>query len=377
MRANEGAGDLEEALATIEAELDDVFEAAERPGGDDGAGLILEKLLDLIYENFSEQIPYDRIGLAIVEDDGGVVRSRWARSEAETLTLGSGRVAPLDDAVVREILSLGEPLIVNDLQAYLEEHDSEPARFIVEEGMRSSLACPLAAGDKPIGLMVFSSAQANAYDEEHKRSFGEVAAQVAAILERSRLYERLGELNWQLRVARDALAYQSAHDGLTRLLNRAAILDVAAQEMDRARRQDKPITIVMCDIDHFKRVNDEHGHLVGDAVLQEVANRLATALRSYETVGRYGGEEFLITLYDCGPDGAQHALERLRTAVGNEGIDTEAGVVQVSISLGAAVGSGDDTDVDAFVRIADEALYDAKEAGRDRHSVRLVETPEP
>jgi len=373
----EGAAKLERALVDVEAALDGIFEAAEHQAAasNEGAGgLILEQLLDLIYERFSPQIPYDRIALAIVEEDGGVVRSRWARSEADSLTMGTGHAAPVDDAAVQKILGAGEPMIVNDLEAYLSEHaDSEPTRFIVSEGMRSSLTCPLAAGGKPVGLMVFSSKEPDAYTPGHRAMLERITEHVATILERSRLYERLGELNWQLRVAKDALEYQAKHDGLTRLYNRSAILDVAEQEMERAGRQGRPITIVMCDIDHFKQVNDVHGHLVGDRVLQIVAERIKTALRSYETVGRYGGEEFLITLYDCGADGAPHAMERLRTAVGSEGIETAAGMVSVSISLGAASGNGDVADLDTFIRLADEAMYEAKEAGRDRHVVRVVE----
>ena len=135
------------------------------------------------------------------------------------------------------------------------------------------------------------------------------------------------------------------------------------------------MTIVMCDIDHFKLVNDAHGHMVGDVVLQQVADRLSAALRSYEKVGRYGGEEFLISLYDCGPDDAPHALERLRAAIASEGIETDAGSIQVTISLGAAVGNGN-AGVEAFIKAADEAMYEAKEAGRNRHAVRLLEAAE-
>jgi diguanylate cyclase (GGDEF)-like protein len=288
--------------------------------------------------------------------------------------MGTGHAAPVDDTVVQEILGTGVPMIVNDLEAYLEENsDSEPTRLIVSEGMRSSLTCPLAAAGKPVGLMVFSSKEPNTYDEDHRAMLEHIAEHVATILERSRLYERLGELNWQLRIAKDALEYQATHDGLTRLYNRSAILDTAEQEMERAGRRGRPITIVMCDIDHFKAINDAHGHLVGDRVLQAVADRLKEALRSYETVGRYGGEEFLITLYDCDAEGAPHAMERLRTAVGGEGIETTKGVVNVSISLGAAAGNGNEADLDTFIRLADEAMYEAKEAGRDRYAVRVVE----
>lgn len=371
-----GTTELEAALVTVEMKLDATFEAAEHGAGtsEEGAGLILEQVLDLIYDTFDPVIPYDRIGLAIVEDDGEVMRSRWARSEADSLTMGSGHVAPLDDSVVQDILHGGEAMIVNDLEDYLKEHaHSEPTRILTEEGMRSSLTCPLMAAGKPVGLMVFSSTEVNKYTGEHRKLFGHIAAHVTAILERSRLYERLIELNWQLRVARDALEHQATHDGLTRLLNRGAILKVAEQELDRARRQSRPITIVMSDIDHFKEVNDAHGHMIGDAVLQTVADRLAAALRSYETVGRYGGEEFLIALYDCGADEAPFALERMREAVGDKSIETDAGTIELTMSLGAAVGEGKDTDLDELIRAADAALYEAKEAGRNRHVVRVVE----
>lgn len=371
-----GVSELEAALVTVELKLDATFEAAEHEAGtrEEGAGLILERVLDLIYDTFSPVIPYDRIGLAIVEDDGEVMRSRWARSEADSLTIGSGHVAPLDDSVVQDILRGGEAMIVNDLEDYLQEHaHSEPTRVLTEQGMRSSLTCPLMTAGKPVGLMVFSSTEIDAYTEEHRTLFEHIASHVAAILERSRLYERLVELNWQLRVARDALEHQATHDGLTRLLNRGAIFEVAEQELDRARRQGRPITIVMSDIDHFKQINDTHGHMVGDAVLQTVADRLAAALRSYETVGRYGGEEFLITLYDCGADDAPFALERMREAVGGKSIETDAGPIELTISLGAAVGIGEDVNLDELIRAADEALYEAKEAGRNRHVVRVVE----
>ncbi len=374
-----GITELEAALVTVEMKLDAAFATAghEASSSREGEGLILEQGLDLIYDTFGSVIPYDRIGLAIVEDDGEVLRSRWARSEANSLTMGSGHAAPLDDSEIQNILRGGEPLIVNDLEGYLRTHDSQLTRTLTEEGMRSSLTCPLIAAGKPVGLMVFSSTEVDAYTEEHRKLFGHIASHVTTILERSRLYERLIELNWQLRVARDALEFQATHDGLTRLWNRSAIFDVAAQELDRAQRQGRPITIVMCDIDHFKKVNDEHGHMIGDAVLQTVSDRLAGALRSYETVGRYGGEEFLITLYDCDAEGAPFALERMREAVGGEGIETNAGTIELTISLGAAVGEGDDMDLDELVHAADEALYEAKEAGRNRHVVRVVGSKAP
>ncbi len=143
--------------------------------------------------------------------------------------------------------------------------------------------------------------------------------------------------------------------------------------MGRARRQEKAITVVMCDIDNFKDINDAHGHATGDVVLQLVASRLSEAMRSYETVGRYGGGEFLITLYDCDADDAPHVMERLRTAVGGEKIETDKGEMSVTISLGGAVSAAADADLDECIRVADEALRAAKGAGRNCHEVRVAD----
>jgi diguanylate cyclase (GGDEF)-like protein len=367
---------LEQALITLELKLDETFEAAEHRANseDEGSGLIVEQVLDLVYTTLNAVIPYDRVGMAIVEDDGELMLSRWARSEATSLTMGSGHASPLTDDAVRAILAAREPLVVNDLEAYLEEHpDSAPTRGVFDEGMRSCLAFPLTRAGAPIGVMVFSSKKAAAYTDEHTAVFGRIADHLGTVLERSRLYERLVDLNWQLRVARDALQYQATHDALTGLWNRAAIIDKAGREIDRARRQQKPIAIVMCDIDDFKAINEEHGHRVGDAVLQGIAERLEDALRSYEDLGRYGGEEFFIALYDCGADDAPRAMERLREAIGREAVSTDYGDIAVTISLGGAVSSAATADIDALIRAAEAALGAAKEAGRNCHRVRLVQ----
>lgn len=367
---------LEDALVEVEQRLDETFEAAERQTqneADSGAGLVLEQVLDLIYATFDSFLPYHRLGLTIIDEDGGVLRSSWARDKGEGSTRRAAQLAPLDEDSARILLESGESRIVNDLDAYFESQTgSEPARLIIGEGMRASLFCPLRSADKTIGLLVFASREHDVYTDEHRDLFDQVAQRVAAIVERSCLYERLIDLNWQLRVAHDALAYQASHDGLTRLWNRSAILAGAERELDRARRQGKPITIVIADIDGFKSINETHGNAVGDEVLQVVADRLASALRSYETVGRYGDEEFLVTLYDCGAEGAPRAMERMRQAVGGTETSTSSAELPVTISLGAASCAGADEELDDLIRTADEALDEAGKSGGNTHVVKLT-----
>ena len=162
----------------------------------------------------------------------------------------------------------------------------------------------------------------------------------------------------------EAYRFQATHDALTGLWNRGAILDILRRELLRAQREGSLVGVILADLDHFKGVNDTYGHLVGDAVLQESAQRISAAVRSYDAVGRYGGEEFLIVLSNCDEDAMEQA-ERIRQLTSAEPIATSQGPISVTLSLGAASTDGLQ-EVDEILRAADEALYRAKRAGRNR-----------
>jgi diguanylate cyclase (GGDEF)-like protein len=184
---------------------------------------------------------------------------------------------------------------------------------------------------------------------------------------RLRTGQRILELQEQLLAAQDALRHEASHDHLTGLWNRAVILDRLGQELARCRREAKAVGVLMVDVDHFKRVNDAHGHPAGDAVLREVSRRLAAAVRPYDTVGRYGGEEFLLVLAECDAARTAQLGERLRLAVADTTVPLPDGPVEVTISVGgAATGEPAVADGAGLVRAADAALYRAKAAGRNR-----------
>jgi len=164
-----------------------------------------------------------------------------------------------------------------------------------------------------------------------------------------------------------ALREQATHDALTGTQNRGAILEGLDRELARARRERSTVGIVIADLDHFKRVNDTHGHQVGDAVLREVAQRMGSVLRGHDLLGRYGGEEFLILLPGCGLKESWEVAERVRRGVAERPITTPAGSINLTLSLGtAATISGDFRESDALIQVADEALYRAKRGGRNR-----------
>jgi len=183
---------------------------------------------------------------------------------------------------------------------------------------------------------------------------------------RLRTGHRILELEDHLVEARESMRFQATHDLLTSLWNRGVIVELMSHEIMRSRRERSCTAMMMCDIDHFKSVNDQYGHAVGDEVLREVARRLHNSVRSYDMVGRYGGEEFLVALNKCDPGSAVSRAENLRMKIGGRPIQTANVPVTVTISIGLAL-STDFTEcsVEELMHQADMALYAAKAAGRN------------
>jgi len=332
-------------------------------------GLTLDEVCGSVYESLRSLIPYDRIGVSFLEDGGRVVRAHWARAEDGPIRLDRGYSARLQGSSLERIVATGEARILDDLEAYLAEHPtSESTRLLVEEGIRSSLTCPLTAMGMRVGFIFFSSRRKHAYRDEHRATFHHVAVQLSLAIEKSRLYESLLAANRELEHARSELEYRAAHDPLTAIWNRGAIVDLLSREVARSRRESRPLSVLLIDVDHFKVVNDAHGHAVGDVVLREVADRLEAGLRSAEVVGRYGGDEFMIVLYPCGARDAGIVAERLRRQVASRPVRTQAGPIAATISLGVAVADGQ-LARNQIVEAADEALYRAKQSGRNRFAL--------
>ncbi len=184
---------------------------------------------------------------------------------------------------------------------------------------------------------------------------------------------RILDLQEELLKAREALREQATHDGLTGLLNRATILEKLDDELARGARAGTPVSVLMADLDRFKSINDSLGHLAGDAVLREAARRLKSAARRYDSVGRYGGEEFLIVLPGCNAADAAAQAERMREAIGSTPFPALSRTVAVTASLGIACSSL--SDPEALIRDADSALYEAKARGRNRVVGRSAAPP--
>jgi two-component system, cell cycle response regulator len=196
---------------------------------------------------------------------------------------------------------------------------------------------------------------------------------------RARLHvgQRILQLQDGLMVASAELLFRATHDSLTGIANRDVILDTLRRESSRQLRDGGYFGIVLLDVDHFKSVNDTYGHLCGDVVLQEVVHRVNSTVRAYDTVGRYGGEEFLIVAPSSGVEGVLRLSERIRLAIEAKPISTDAGGISVTVSLGLAVSSETaPLDSKMMLTTADEALYRAKAEGRNRSEMGSLESPD-
>ena len=185
---------------------------------------------------------------------------------------------------------------------------------------------------------------------------------------RLRAGKRILALEEKLLSVQEQLRSEAMHDHLTGLLNHAAILDLLDREVDRARRNRCVLSIAMADLDHFKQVNDMYGHLSGDIVLSEAANKISQPVRRYDAVGRYGGEEFLIVMPDCRQGPAKDICRRILYGIRNKPFALTHAIVPLTVSIGVATldFKVSDAGAESLLLAADLALYRAKSNGRNR-----------
>jgi diguanylate cyclase (GGDEF)-like protein len=231
-------------------------------------------------------------------------------------------------------------------------------------GLRSPeswLAIPLHVRDESVGLVLVGSAHPAGYTETEIDIADALTGQGMVAYDNARLFAQVKQL--------------ATTDELTGIFNRRQFFLLAHRELAVARRRDLRLAAVMVDIDHFKKVNDTHGHHTGDQVIRTVARRLTDAIRGTDILGRYGGEEFALILPDVG-DSALAIAERLRAAIATSPVDTDAGPLPITISVGVAHLTEADGDAEILLANADKALYTAKKGGRNRVILHHLETAE-
>ena len=355
---------LAEALDRRERELGNLIAAIQTIE----QGLTLDEVLGRIFDGFRHIIPYDRIGCALLSEDGRHVSAIWARSNLGPMQIEPGYTRPLGGSTLEAILATGEPRVINDLAAYLAARNSDATRRIFAEGGRSSLTCPLIVERRRVGFLFFTSGQPGTYTDQHQALFTAIAGQVSTVIEKGHLYHELLQRNRQLADENQGLEARATRDPLTGVLNRGAILSALNAALGITGLHGAP-GVIMADVDHFKLVNDTHGHQAGDAVLVEFARRIGAVIRRADRLGRYGSEEFLVVIADTNSEELGRAAERLRQAVADSPIEIGGNALAVTASFGAAMVDPTRRDAAAVIAAADAALYRAKRSGRNRCAI--------
>jgi two-component system, cell cycle response regulator len=190
---------------------------------------------------------------------------------------------------------------------------------------------------------------------------------------RLRVGKRLVDLQSKLIETREKLRIEATHDALTHLWNRRAVVDELGKRLISSRENQRPLCVVMVDIDHFKLINDTYGHSAGDAVLREVARRFTAELQAGDGAGRYGGEEFMLMLSDCNLEFGQVRSEEIRRSLADVPVRVGPLSIPISASFGvASTSQSRHADLDLLTRAADAALYRSKRGGRNRVSLAEI-----
>lgn len=306
----------------------------------------------------------------------------------QVAAFGEGLARAIDVDALREVIARHLPRLAGDRDAWVlrrggdkwerlmgdpfqgqppggESVESFAARVLAAAGPAAGARCwvdgqaclPLIVGDSVVGVLGVVVGREE-IDDNRARVLGASAAALAVAIRNDQLFREIRD--------------NSMYDGLTGCFNHTYAMEALEVELRRAHRSQRPLSIMMFDLDHFKNVNDRYGHLCGDAVLASVGQRLKELLRHTDVKCRYGGEEFLVLLPDTPLRGATHVAELLRREIAETPVRWDTASVSITASFGVAAGARGELDASAVIARADAALYRAKRDGRN--CVRAEET---
>jgi diguanylate cyclase (GGDEF)-like protein len=305
-----------------------------------------DEAVDRILEQLARVVPYDSASVQLLEGKELVIVG--GRGWADPKQVVGLRFAVPGENPNTVVIQSGQPYLLHDAPRAHPEFNKSPHSHIL-----SWLGVPLIVRNRIVGLLSIDSEQPGRFDGATVQLASAFANQVAMALENARLFEQVET--------------RSITDPLTGILNRRGLDELGKVEFARSIRLERPFSVIMLDLDHFKEVNDTHGHEIGDRVLQEIAARCNMNIRETDFIGRYGGEEFVILLPETGAKLSGEVAERLRTVIAGEPFEVADGrKLKISASFGVSSRDDNSQDLEKLISCADEAMYSAKHKGRNR-----------
>ena len=340
---------LEQAKAEAETQAQEA-ETLRMAGAIVASTLEIEKAVQLVLDQALQVVPYDTASVLLLRDMALEVvgGNGWDDIDA----VKGLRIPVPGENPHGKALELGHPFVVDDVAQDFPQYSN-----ISGTEIRGWLGVPLVVHGETLGLLAMDSTQPGFFTPKHIRLSTALGDHVAVALYNARLFEQTKEL--------------AMTDSLTGVATRRSFFVQAERALELARRNQNPVSVLMADLDHFKRINDLHGHAAGDEMIRKVAEAARAVLRRSEIIGRYGGEEFAVVLPDTDEPNAMIIAERIRMHVADIMIPGE----EKSLTVSIGVTTRDPTElttVDAILEEADSALYEAKRLGRNR-----VETYRP
>lgn len=314
------------------------------------ATLKIDEILDIAITSIKEIVDYDMAAFVLKEDTETLKIAAAKGFKAAELINATFKP---DESITGWVVKNGMPLTFSDFQDGSRDLPVFPKQSLP---IRSLLCLPLSIKDDTIGVFLIASKRENFFSPYETKIFEVIAAHTATQISNAVMYRQMEKM--------------ATTDGLTGLFNHRYFQERLSQELERAQRYKEKLSLLLVDIDHFKKINDTYGHPAGDKILKEVAKILASSIRAVDVAARYGGEEFAVILVNTDGRGALETAERIRRIVESNKFDISGAALKVTGSMGIAV-FPDDTGLDEgaqrlLISRADSALYLAKEEGRNR-----------
>ncbi len=312
------------------------------------SSLDIPTILDKLANLSRDILPYDYLTVSFVEGNGHITFKKLEGYDGLKVPV---EPVPLAGSLLEWIVESRQPLSFSDLDQRAEKLPIFPAGLLKLD-YKSFLGIPLINNDKVTGIITLALRRTGNISASQQHMLNIVANQVATSITNARLHHQMHQM--------------ATTDGLTGLVNHRSFQEKADEEFVRIARYPEPLSLLLLDIDHFKKVNDTYGHPVGDAVLRKVSKLLQGALRQVDVAARYGGEEFVALLKNTDSKGAQQMAERIRSAVETAKFKLDGNNIPITLSIGFATCPDDSSDKADLIEKADQALYWSKGHGRNR-----------